>query len=72
MTKEQEIKFIEFRLKSIFSQDVIRAIDVVESNRLFDKWKFLTGYISDKTPVLAHPVDFFNPIIDRNPLWQKN
>jgi len=72
MTKEEEIKFIEYRLKTIFSQDVVRAIDVVESNKLFNKWKVLTGYISDKTPVLNHTIDFINPIIDKKPIWQKN
>ena len=72
MTKEEEIKFIEYRLKTIFSQDVVRAIDVVDSNKLLDKWKVLTGYVSDKTPVLKYTPDFINPVIDKNPLWQKN
>ena len=72
MTKEQEIKFIEYRLKTIFSQDIVRAIDVVDSNRLLDKWKVLTGYISDKTPVLQYTPDFIEPILDKNPSWQKN
>lgn len=65
MTKEQEIKFIEYRLKTIFSQDVIRAIDVVDSNKLLDKWKVLTGYVSDKTPVLQYTPDFIEPILDK-------
>jgi hypothetical protein len=72
MTKEEEIKFIEYRLKTIFSQDVVRTIDVVDSNKLLDKWKVLTGYVSDKTPVLKYTPDFINPVIDKNPLWQKN
>lgn len=72
MTKEQEIKFIEDKLKSIFSQERIRAVDVIESNKLFDKWKVLTGYISDKTPVLQHTPDFIDPILDKKPVWQKN
>ena len=54
MTKEEEIKSIEFRLKAIFSQDVVKAIHVIESKELFSKWKVLTGYVSDKTPVLNH------------------
>ena len=39
MTKEEEIKSIEFRLKAIFSQDVVKAIHVIESKELFSKWK---------------------------------
>jgi hypothetical protein len=66
MTKEEEIKFIEYRLKTIFSQDVVRAIDVVDSNKLLDKWKVLTGYVSDKTPVLQYTPDFIEPILEKN------
>ena len=72
MTKEQEIKFIEYRLKEIFSKDVIRAIDVVDSNRLLDKWKVLTEHVSDKTPVLQYTPDFIEPILEKKPSWQKN
>ena len=72
MTKEEEIKSIELRLKAIFSQDVVKAIHVVESKELFSKWKVLTEYISDKTPVLKYTPDFINPVLDKNPLWQKN
>ncbi len=72
MTKEEEIKSIEFRLKAIFSQDVVRAIDVVESRELFSKWKVLTEYVSDKTPVLQYTPDFIEPILETKPLWQTN
>ena len=72
MTKEEEIKSIEFRLKAIFSQDVVKAIHVIESKELFSKWKVLTEYVSDKTPVLKYTPDFINPIVDKKPIWQKN
>ena len=72
MTKEEEIKSIEDRLKVIFSQDVVKAIDVVDSNKLLDKWKVLTGHVSDKTPVLQHTPDFIEPFLETKPLWQTN
>lgn len=41
---EDEIKTIEYTLRSIFNKNEIRAIDVDVSNNLFEKWKKLTGY----------------------------
>ncbi len=72
MTKEEQIKSIEDRLKAIFSQDVVKAIHVVESKNLFANWKFLTGHVSDKTPVLNHTIDFVEPILEKKPSWQTN
>lgn len=47
MTKEEEIKFIEFRLKAIFKQDVIRAMDVIIAKDLINTWIKLTKYDPD-------------------------
>ncbi len=71
MTKEQEISNIEIKLRAIFAQDYIRAIDIKESKKLLEKWKFLTKYVSDKTPVMLQTVDDVNNILEKNPIWQR-
>jgi phage FluMu protein Com len=67
MKIEKQISFIEYQLRSIFSQNKIRAIDVVQANKLFEKWKDLTGYVSDKTPACK---DCPEIIIDEEPKWK--
>jgi predicted transcriptional regulator len=44
---QEEIKTIEYTLRSIFNKDEIRMIDVVAANSLFEKWKKLTGYTEE-------------------------
>ncbi len=71
MTKEQEISNIEIKLRAIFAQDYIRSIDIKESKKLLEKWKFLTRYVPDKTPVMLQTVDDVNNILEKNPIWQR-
>ena len=50
-TTEQEIRDIERELRYIFKQDVIRTIDVNRANALLYKWKDLTSWKEDPTPI---------------------
>jgi hypothetical protein len=72
MNTKKEIELIEFKLKATFNKDRITKMDVMESNKLFEKWKQLTKYVSDKTPVLKTTSDKQSfEIIDKFPNWQK-
>lgn len=62
-----EIKTIEQRLRDIFAKDNITKMDVNISNEMLDRWKYLTKYVSDKTPVTKFTVD---EIIDKEPNWK--
>jgi hypothetical protein len=69
MIKNQTVLNIEAELKQIFVKDNIRRLDVVKSNELLDRWKILTNYKSDKTPVLDIPSQ---QILDDDPIWSRN
>lgn len=68
MTREEEILSIEERIRGIFAKDNITRIDVNVSNELLGRWKYLTKYVSDKTPVTTFTVD---EILDKTPPWTK-
>lgn len=65
--RQEEILSIEERIRGIFAKDNITRIDVNVSNELFSRWKYLTKYVSDKTPVMLQTVD---EILDKEPKWQ--
>jgi hypothetical protein len=64
-----EIKTIEYTLKSIFKRDVITSDDVSSANALFEKWKVLTNYSPDVKPILKRESD---DILDDIPEWNKD
>jgi hypothetical protein len=71
MNTKKEIELIEFKLKATFNKDRITRMDVIESNKLFEKWKQLTKHVSNKTPVLKTTSDKKSfEIIDKFPNWQ--
>jgi hypothetical protein len=67
MHKTEEIADLERRIIQVFKKDVITPMDVKESKKLLEKWKFLSGYVSDKTPVMLQTID---EIVDKQPNWQ--
>lgn len=67
MTKEEEIKSIEWKIRNMFDKDKITDADIIDSSKLINRWKFLTNYVSDKTPVLSHTID---EIIDEQPNYK--
>lgn len=69
MIKNQTVLNIEKEIKEIFAKDNIRRLDVVKSNELLDRWKILTNYKSDKTPVLNIASQ---QILDDDPIWSRN
>lgn len=69
MIKNQTVLNIEKEIKEIFAKDNIRKLDVVKSNELLDRWKILTNYKSDKTPVLNIASQ---QILDDHPIWSRN
>ncbi len=58
-----EIKTIEYTLKSIFKKDEITSDDVISANRLFKKWKKLTKYKEDTSFIVES-------VLDNEPIWQ--
>jgi hypothetical protein len=54
---ENEIKTIEYTLRNIFIKDEITHEDVFSANKLFEKWKKLTGYEEQS-------------ILEEEPNWQ--
>ncbi len=60
---EDEIKTIEYTLRNIFNKDVITKGDVDSANRLFKKWKKLTGHKED-------PSFIVESVLDNEPIWQ--
>jgi len=64
---EHTIRIIEERLRNIFAKDNITQLDINNSEELLAEWKHLTGYVSDKTPILLSTVD---DTLDRKPRWQ--
>lgn len=59
---EDEIKTIEYTLRNIFNKDVIKRMDVIAANKLFDKWKMLTKHKEDTSIV--------DSVLDEEPIWQ--
>jgi hypothetical protein len=51
-----EILLIEFEIKNIFAKETITDADVHLANYLINKWKRLTNWVSDTTPVLKHTI----------------
>lgn len=64
---QNTIQVIEERLRNIFAKEQITKLDINNTKELLDKWKFLTDYVSDKTPVLISTVD---DTLDERPVWQ--
>jgi hypothetical protein len=59
MGREQEIKEIEAEIWSIFRKDFIPTFLVNKANTLIHRWKILTGWKTDTTPVLKDDVFLF-------------
>jgi len=64
---EHTIRVIEERLRNIFVKDSITQLDINNTKELLAEWKFLTNYVSDKTPVLISTID---DSLDERPKWQ--
>lgn len=47
---------IEFEIKCIFNKETITDADVQLANYLIKKWKKLTNWVADTTPVLKHTI----------------
>ena len=54
MTRKEEIEDLESRIRHTFAKDVITKVDVSVSKQMLDRWKYLTKYTPDKTPVLKN------------------
>ena len=52
MTREQEIKELEAEIWRIFRKDYIPKFLALKGRDLITKWKILTGWKTDNTPVL--------------------
>ncbi len=51
-----QILQLEFEIKSIFKKETITDADVQLANYLINKWKKLTNWVTDTTPVLTHTI----------------
>ena len=51
-----EILLIEFEIKNIFAKETITDADVHLAKFLINKWKRLTNWVEDTTPVLIHTI----------------
>lgn len=67
MTKEEEIKAIEKDIKTIFNKKFIPSYLVVKANTLIEKWKVLTNWKEDTTPIL-----YEEKLIDKTPYYQSD
>ena len=56
MTKDQEIKEIEAEIWSIFRKDYIPRMLAIKGSALIIKWKILTEWKTDNTPVLKENI----------------
>jgi len=63
MNKEERIAYIEKRLRDIFNQDVIRAIDIVIGKELLSQWKELNNYRTDN----SNPIKDYIDVVDDEP-----
>jgi len=62
-----ELEQIEQQIRDIFTKESITKLDVNTGNLLFERWKTLTGYISDKSPVCK---DCTEMILDNKPKYK--
>ena len=67
MTKDQEIKNLEFEIWNIFKKDYIPGFLATKGSVLIHKWKILTDWKTDDTPALKE--NFY--ILDDQPSYQK-
>lgn len=67
MKKDQEIREIEDEIWSIFKEDYISDSLINKATKLISRWKNLTRWKTDKTPVLKKR-DI--SILDRVPKYQ--
>jgi len=67
---EQEIRDIERELRYIFKQNVIRQIDVNRANIILAKWKQLTNWKEDDSPVLNFTLLEWEVEQLNTPIWQ--
>ncbi len=51
-----EILLLENEIKSIFAKNTITDADVQLGNYLIKRWKKLTNWVADATPVLKHTI----------------
>lgn len=65
MTKEEEIRALEIDIRSIFNKQFIPSFLVAKANTLIERWKFLTGWKEDTTPVL-----YEESFLDKTPYYQ--
>ena len=47
---------IEYEIKCIFNKENITDADVQLANYLINKWKKLTNWVTDTTPILKHTI----------------
>ena len=66
---EDDVRTIEYTLRSIFKKDEVTSDDVSCANALFEKWKVLTNYLPDVKPILKRESD---DILDDDPEWNKD
>jgi hypothetical protein len=60
MTKDQEIKEIEAEIWSIFRKDYIPRFLAIKGSALIEKWKILTEWKTDNTPVFKGNLFFLD------------
>jgi hypothetical protein len=63
MNTKKEIELIEFKLKATFNKDRITRMDVIESNKLFEKWKILTKNKEETSFIV-------DSVLENEPKWQ--
>ena len=67
MTTEEEIKAIEKDIRTILKKKFIPSLLVTKANVLIERWKVLTGWKEDTTPVL-----YEEKLIDKTPYYQSD
>jgi len=63
MNTKKEIELIEFKLKATFNKVRITRMDVIESNKLFEKWKILTKNKEETSFIV-------DSVLENEPKWQ--
>ena len=51
-----ETLILEYEIKCIFNKETITDADVQLGKCLINKWKKLTNWVEDATPVLKHKI----------------
>lgn len=67
MTTEEEIKALEKDIRTIFNKKFIPSFLVVKANIFIERWKILTDWKEDTTPVL-----YEEKLIDKTPYYQSD